>query len=179
MVIRVCACCYNKPVMITYKHFCWTGIAIVHLLIAGLHAAHLEEWPLPKSWLLQRVMNYGDYTGAGNIFSFFAPGISNEIAVVYTIADAQSRQQVTRLEGTNTECNRRIRTIYNFFSIDEAQSLLAQSCASYMLRQHPDGTLVRVTVISRQVPAMPAYRQGAEPVWQPFFVKDYKKKDHS
>ena len=158
--------------MITWKHICWTSLASFHLLVAGLHAAHFKEWSKGGKWLEA----YADFTGAGNIFSFFAPHIGNEIAVVYTIADAQSHQQVTRLEGANTECNRRIQTVYNFFSIEEAQSLLAKSCASYMMQLHPEGEMVRITVISKQIPDMSAFRQGAVPKWEPFLVKNYKRK---
>jgi hypothetical protein len=153
------------------KRICWISLAAVHLLIAGLHAAHMKEWYSGKNWLGA----YADFTGTGNIFSFFAPHIGNEIAVVYTIADGKSHQQVTRLEGANTECNRRIQTVYNFFSIDEAQSLLAKSCASYIMRQYPEGEMVRVTVISKQIPDMYSFRQGAIPKWEPFLVKNYKK----
>lgn len=160
--------------MITTKHLCWIGLAIFHLTVAALHAAHLEEWTAHKSWLLKQVTAYGDYTGSGNIFSFFAPRIGNEIAVVYTLADG-THQRVTRLESTNTECNRRIQTIYNFFSIDEAQSLLAKSCAAYMLRQNPSSQMVRVTVIGKRVPDMAAFRAGAAPKWEPFLVKDFRK----
>ncbi|SFD20872.1 hypothetical protein SAMN05518672_1011053 [Chitinophaga sp. CF118] len=161
--------------MITWKHTCWISLASFHLLVAGLHAAHLKEWFAKKSWFLTQLEAYADFTGAGNIFSFFAPHIGNEIAVVYTIADVQSQQRVTRLEGANTECNRRIQTVYNFFSIDEAQSLLAKSCASYMMRQYPEGEMVRVTVISKQVPDMSAFRQGATAKWEPILIKNYKR----
>lgn len=160
--------------MTSIKHICWISLAVIHLTIAALHAAHLEEWTIRKSWWLKQITAYGDYTGSGNIFSFFAPHIGNEIAVIYTLGDGK-RQQVTRLESTNTECNRRIQTIYNFFSIDEAQSLLAKSCAAYMLRQHPSSRMVRVTVVGRQVPDMAAFRAGATARWEPFLVKDFKK----
>lgn len=162
--------------MISRKHICWTGIAVVHLLIAALHAAHLEEWPLHKRQFVKGIAAYGDYTGAGNIFSFFAPRVGNEIAVIYTLAGQDGSQHVTRLESTNTECNRRIQTIYNFFSIEEASPLLAQSCASYMLRQHPESRLVRVTAVTQTVPVMGEYRNGARPQWEPFLVKDYHKR---
>jgi hypothetical protein len=163
--------------MMTWKHICWISLASFHLLVAGLHAAHLKEWFSGKYWLLTQVETYADFTGAGNIFSFFAPRIGNEIGVIYTIADSESHQQITRLESTNTECNRRIQTVYNFFSIDEAQSLLAKSCASYMMRQHPEGEMVRITVISKQVPDMSEFRQGAIARWQPVLVKNYKRKN--
>jgi hypothetical protein len=167
---------FKPGFMITWKHLCWTGIAVIHLLIAALHAAHLEEWPLHKRRLVKGLATYGDYTGAGNIFSFFAPRVGNEIAVIYTLAGRDSSQHVTRLEGANTECNRRIQTIYNFFSIEEASPLLAQSCASYMLRQHPGTRLVRVMAVTQTVPGMEEYRNGARPKWEPFLIKDYYKR---
>lgn len=160
--------------MITVKHICWTGLAFFHLTVAVLHAAHMEEWNIRHTWLLKQVSIYGDFTGTGNIFSFFAPEIGNEIAVVYTLTDGQ-HQEVTRLEGVNTECNRRIQTIYNFFSIEEAQSLLARSCAAYMLKQHPSSHTVRVTVVGRKVPDMASWRAGATAKWEPFLVKDFRK----
>ncbi|ACU57575.1 hypothetical protein [Chitinophaga pinensis] len=159
--------------MLTIKQRVWLCIACFHLMVVALHAAHLEEWTSDKPWLLKQITTYGDFTGSGNIFSFFAPHVGNEIAVVYTLGDG-SHQEVTRLEGPNTECNRRIQTIYNFFSIEEAQSLLAKSCAAYMLRQHPSSNVVRVTVIDKRVPAMAAYRAGSEPKWEPFLVKDFR-----
>jgi hypothetical protein len=163
--------------MMTWKHICWISLASFHLLVAGLHAAHLKEWFNGKYWLLTQVEAYADFTGAGNIYSFFAPHVGNEIGVVYTIADAGSHQKVVRLEETNTECNRRIQTVYNFFSLDEAQSLLAKSCASYMMRQYPEGEMVRITVISKEIPEMSAFRQGATPKWGPVLVKNYKRKN--
>ncbi|TWV94314.1 hypothetical protein [Chitinophaga pinensis] len=159
--------------MLTTKQTFWLFAACFHLSVVALHAAHLEEWTSHKSWLLKKITAYGDFTGSGNIFSFFAPHIGNEIAVVYTLGDG-SHQEVTRLEGPNTECNRRIQTIYNFFGIEEAQSLLAKSCAAYMLRQHPNSNLVRVTVIDKRVPAMAAFRAGSQPKWEPFLVKDFR-----
>lgn len=156
--------------MITWKHICWMSIALFHLTVAAMHAAHFKEWTKHTTWL----SGYGDYTGAGNIFSFFAPHIGNEIAVLYTVADGKS-QHVMRLEGENTECNRRIQTIYNFFSIEEAQPLLARSCAAYVLKACADGTMVRVTVISKLVPEMKDFRAGMRAKWEPFLVKDYRK----
>lgn len=159
--------------MLTSKQTFWLFAACFHLFVVVLHAAHLEEWSTQKSWLLKKVTAYGDFTGSGNIFSFFAPRVGNEIAVVYTLGDGR-HQEVTRLEGPNTECNRRIQTIYNFFSIDEAQSLLAKSCAAYMLRQHPSSNVVRVTVIGKRVPEMAAFLAGTQPKWEPFLVKDFR-----
>lgn len=152
----------------------WLGIALFHLLVAALHAAHIEEWGNVP--VLKPLLAYGDYTGAGNIFSFFAPRIGNELGVVYTVADSTGHQQVLRLEGENRECNRRIQTIYNFFSIEEAQPLLARSCADYMLRQYPEGQFIRITVVGKQMPDMAAFRGGEDGKWTPVLVKDYKKK---
>ncbi|MBW8688192.1 hypothetical protein [Chitinophaga rhizophila] len=159
--------------MLSLKHRFWLFIATFHLTVAALHAAHLEEWFDEKPWLLKQLTAYGDFTGTGNIFSFFAPHVGNEIAVVYTLADGK-HQEVTRLEGPNTESNRRIQTIYNFFSIEEAQPLLAKSCAAYMLRQHPTSNMVRVTVIDKKIPDMAAFRAGSQPRWEPFLVKDFR-----
>jgi hypothetical protein len=159
--------------MLSKKQRFWLIVASFHLTVAALHAAHLEEWTNNKSWLLKQLTAYGDITGTGNIFSFFAPHVGNEIAVVYTLGDGR-HQEVTRLEGDNTECNRRIQTIYNFFSIEEAQPLLAKSCAAYMLRQSPSSSMVRVTVIDKKVPDMAAYRAGSQPKWEPFLVKDFR-----
>lgn len=152
----------------------WIWLASFHLFIAGLHAAHFKEWFTGKYWVVSAIETYADFTGAGNIFSFFAPRIGNEIAVIYTVADG-TQQKVVRLEGDNTECNRRIQTIYNFFSIDEAQSILARSCGSYIMRQYPEGDMLRVTVISKEVPAMSEFRQGVAPKWSPILVKNYKR----
>ena len=161
--------------MLTWKHYCWIGLASFHLLIAALNAAHMKEWFSTTPRILTLIETYADFTGAGNIYSFFAPRIGNEIAVIYTVADG-SDQQVIRLEGENTECNRRIQTMYNFFSIDEAQPLLARSFASYMMRQYPAADMVRVTVISKQVPDMAATRDGAIAKWEPILIKNYKRK---
>jgi hypothetical protein len=155
------------------KRTIWLCIAGFHLLVAALHAAHIEEWGVCS--ITKPILAYGDYTGSGNIFSFFAPRIGNEIAVIYTIADSTGHQQVIQLEGDNRECNRRLQTIYNFFSIEEAQPLLARSCADYVLRQH-SGSMIRITVVGRRMPTMGDYRKGVAPQWTPFIVKDYRKK---
>ncbi|ASZ10960.1 hypothetical protein CK934_08225 [Chitinophaga sp. MD30] len=151
-------------------------LATVHLAVVALHAAHIREWNVRPAWLPKILAAYGDYTGAGNIFSFFAPQIGEETTVLYTVVDPLGNQEVCQLQTANAECDRRVQTIYNFFNITEARDLLAQSCASYMLRQHPQGQWIRVTVVSHEIPTMSAFNNGARPKWVPIFIKDMKKR---
>ena len=44
-----------------------------------------------------------------------------------------------------------------------------------MLKEAPDGTMVRVTVVSKLVPEMKDFRNGVGAKWEPFLVKDYRK----
>lgn len=154
-------------------------LATIHLAVVALHAAHLREWNIKPAWIPNIIAAYGDYTGAGNIFSFFAPQIGEETTVLYTVVDPTGHQEVCQLQAANAEGDRRIQTIYNFFNIPEARDLLAQSCASYMLRQHPQGKWIRVTVVSHEIPTMSAFNNGTRPKWVPIFIKDMKKQSYN
>ncbi len=167
---------YNPVFMITWKHLCWTGIAVVHLLIAALHAAHLEEWPGHKQPLIKGLATYGDYTGAGNIFSFFAPRVGNEIAVIYTLAGSDSSQQVVRLKEPIPNAT----AAYKPSIISSASRKPVLTCtelcflyAASAARQQPGKGYGCYKKCARHAVE---YREGARPEWTPFLVKDYHKR---
>ncbi|HVI44656.1 MAG TPA: hypothetical protein VM802_07295 [Chitinophaga sp.] len=162
------------------KQWCWLAIALLHLLVAALSAAHLQVIFPRRTLLAQAWQGYGAYTGASNIFSFFAPEIGDEIAVIYTVVDRNGKQMAVRLENNaNHERNTRLINIYGFFSVDEARELMAQSCASYMFSQIPQAVLIRVVVVYRAIPPMQDYRNGQRPRWYSSFSRAYRRNTDS
>ncbi|PSL43319.1 hypothetical protein CLV51_1088 [Chitinophaga niastensis] len=167
---------YYNPFLMTLRHQLWLGIVFFHLLLAVLNAAHMKEWGR-KSRLVHSVNIYGYYSGAGNIYSFFAPGLAEETEVIYTLADAAGHQRVLRLENNNHEHNLRIQTIYTFFGIREAKDLFLKCTAAYMFDQHRDAVLIRVLVLGKYIPSMYDFRRGQTCRWRMYFYEDFAKKD--
>lgn len=151
------------------------ALAMLHLLIAACFAAHMGDWG-GNSRIMKSLRIYSSYTGAGNVYSFFAPAIGPETQVMYTLVYPDGSQTVTRLENDNHERNMRIETMYNFFGIDGAKNPMAHSCSSYMLTLHPDVIAIRFMALVRGMPDMKSYREGIRPRWEVYYSKDFKKR---
>ena len=61
--------------------------------MTALFAAHFVEWGYIKKPPVAFLSTLGNYTGSNNIFSFFAPGLSNQPYVVYVEKDVQGDEK--------------------------------------------------------------------------------------
>lgn len=151
--------------------------AFLHLLLATLSAAHLNEWGLVGRQVTDPLHYWGEFTGSSNIYSFFAPLVGEQVSVLYTLVDSTGCQKPWMLEGSTHETHTRVTTMYNFLNMPEGGYAFCGSFGNSALRLNPDAVFARVTVIRQTMPNLTMARDsGATPWWQPIYSLDYQRK---
>lgn len=150
------------------RHNVLLACAIIHLSLAGLSAAHLR--PISDSRPAGRVLYaYCEITGANNNFGFFAPAVASQVRVRFTLCDKAGQCSLDSLATRSDEVNLKLHTMFSFFTVSEAQDLLARSWAAQMLARHPDAQSISVEAEMFQLPTMTEYSAGRRPEWPQFY----------
>ena len=159
------------------KHKICYGLALLHLLMIALFASHVAEWGNGGSPALKIAGRIGDYTGSNNIFSFFAPALSDQPYVVYAIKDTSGREQMIDLKGSSPDFANRINNVYGYLTLPEGRSLFSASLARFVWHQYPAAEKIRVAMVVQQIPDMDRYRSGERCRWRFWFHRDFTTTD--
>ncbi|MBE7170622.1 MAG: hypothetical protein INR73_08525 [Williamsia sp.] len=155
------------------KHKIFYALAGLHLLMVGLFASHMGEWGRDAP-LLKAASKIGDYTGSNNIFSFFAPALSDQPYVVYAVKDTSGHEQLIDLKGSSPDFTNRINNVYGYLTLPEGRDVFAASLARFVSRQYPGADKIRVAMVVQQIPDMSSYRKGERCRWRFWFHRDFK-----
>lgn len=156
-----------------FKHKIYFLLAAVHVVMIILFASHFTAWanmdhPVPKALSV-----VGNYTNSNNVFSFFAPGLSDQPYVVYMVQDKKGKERMIDLQGRSPEFINRVNNIYGYLTLNEARTVISASLAQAILRRYPESEKIRVSMVIQQIPDMPAHRSGDRSQWQFWFYRDY------
>lgn len=151
------------------------GVAIAHLLMIALYASHFAEWSNPENPVISKVSTVGHYTGSNNIFSFFAPELSDQPYVVYTLKDTLQREKIVELRGKSPDFANRINNIYGYLTLPEARMIFSASLSRFLMDQNPSVNKVRVAMVVQQIPDMYEFRSGDRCQWRFWFHRDFQK----
>lgn len=156
------------------KHKIVYAIALLHIGLVALYAAHFAAWggTVPEIKFVNTVCNY---TGSNNIFSFFAPGLSNQPYVVFTIKDTKGKEKIIDFTGSSPDFTNRINDIYGYLTVPETRSVLSASLANAILRKYPEAVKIRVAMVVQFIPSTKDYRNGKRSVWHFWFNRDFQR----
>jgi hypothetical protein len=157
------------------KHKIFYAFAIVHLGMVSLFAGHFAEWGNMKHPIAKVVSTTGSYTGSNNIFSFFAPALSDQPYVVYAIKDTLQKEKVIDLTGKSPDFTNRVNNIYGYLTIPEARSILSASLGRFILDRYPTAEKIRVAMVVQQIPDMKEFRSGKKCQWRFWFHRDFRR----
>jgi len=157
------------------KHKLYYCLAAFHLAMIILYAAHFAAWGPLHSRAFNAVSIAGNYTGSNNIFSFFAPGLSNQPYVVYTLKDPNGKENIIDFTGRSADFANRINDIYGYLTIEESRPVLSICLAHAVMKQYPDAKKIRVSMVVQFIPSMQEYRQGKRSTWHFWFNSDYER----
>lgn len=155
------------------KHKLYFVLAGLHILMIALFATHFADWGNMKNPAVKTLATVGRYTGSNNIFSFFAPGLSDQPYVVYTVQFKDSSEKYIDLTGKSPDFTNRVNNIYGYLTIPEARPLISASLAQSMLQRYPDAAKIRVAMVVQQIPGMQEYRSGERSRWKFWFQRDF------
>jgi hypothetical protein len=157
------------------KHKIYYAIAAIHLVMITLFASHFAEWGKTEGPFLNTVSTVGNYSGSNNIFSFFAPGLSDQPYVVYAVKDTLQKEHIIDLTGHSPDFTNRVNNIYGYLTIPEARSIISASLARFILDHYPSSDKVRVAMVVQQIPDMNEFRNGKRCQWRFWFHRDFQK----
>jgi hypothetical protein len=140
------------------------ALAAAHLAAVVLGAARM---PIPQTSVGKLYDVYAAYSGAGNSYGFFAPGVASAWRAAIDSFDAGERKWTTWVKPAgNIELAVLDSTITGYFSDDEFREALAASWAGSAMAHAPEAAVVVVRTEAFLVPTMEEYRNGARPRWQ-------------
>jgi len=156
------------------KHKLCYILAGLHLIMVAMYAAHFGAVGKDGNQVLDAAAKFGKMTGSNNIFSFFAPGISDQPYVVYATKEAAGKEHIIDLTGRSFDFTNRLNNIYGYLTLPEARSILSASLAQTVLNLHPTAKEIRVAMVVQKIPTMDEYLQGERVKWKFWFQKDFR-----
>src|SRR6476646_10751677 len=129
------------------KHKIYFALAVVHLLMVCLYATHFADWGSMTNPASKALATAGRYTGSNNIFSFFAPGLSDQPYVVYNVKFKDSSERYIDLTGKSPDFTNRINNIYGYLTLPEARGIISASLAQNISERYPDASKIRVAMV--------------------------------
>lgn len=142
------------------------GAAILHLGLTICGAARLSPIPFGTS-VGKVVAHYQAYSGSGNGYGFFAPGVASPQRVLLHGYHADKGEWVTMAEtGTSREAELRLSTTTGLFSQPNYHEFVAASWAAWMFGNDADASLAIVEIQVYTIPTMSEFRAGEKPQWQ-------------
>jgi hypothetical protein len=160
-----------SPETITYplRHRIALGAALFHLALVGLGASYLGYSHFGK--LAPALDYYGELSGAGFTYGFFAPGIYDQLRAIFEITDPAGRtRRVDLATGASHEADLRVGNIIDQFAEDadrsmEFQRSLSSSLAGTIFGRYADARQVKVILEEFHPVSMRDYRSGGRPHW--------------
>jgi hypothetical protein len=147
------------------RHALATGLAACHLTLAVCGAAHLPLLSV-DSLAGKALALYGALSGSDNGYGFFAPSVSSQLRVTFSMTDSAGRRWTDVLaRGHNREADLRIGGIVSMSSSEEWRRGLAASWAARMFGSHPEASQVVIRIEVYDVPSMAEYQEGKRPEW--------------
>ena len=156
------------------KHTIYFVLAALHLLMIALFASHFQQWANAEAPAVKALSIVGDYTGSNNIFSFFAPALSDQPYVVYTTKDTAGKEHILDITGTSPDFTNRINNIYGYLTLKEGREIFSAGLAQFVSNQYPGTQQVRVAMVIQQIPTMSAFRNGQRCQWRFWFHRDFQ-----
>lgn len=160
------------------KHKLYYALAIAHLVMIALFASHYAEWG-KNNRLMTSLRVAGNATGSNNIFSFFAPALSDQPFVVYDVKDSTGKNHVIDLSGKSLDFSNRVNNIYGYLTLPEARMVVSASLAKFMIGQCPSAEKVRVAMVVQKIPTMEEFRNGDRNKWRFWFHRDFERSPSS
>ena len=143
----------------TARHAFLTTIAAAHVILVICGAAGFLAGERALGW-------YGEVSGAGNQYGFFAPEVGASYRATFTMTDAKGQ---TWMDVLNRGDNHEAMLRYDNSFGDFGSSDLAASWAAMMFGRHAHAQQVTVRLQEYDPPTMADYQAGKRAEWKTFY----------
>ena len=130
-----------------------------HLALVVAGAAHFTPFRF-----------YGELTGAGDSYGFFAPTVGAQLQARFTLFGPEGERTEETLEtGKSREVGLRLGnlagTVYIAAKRPDLRRAFLGALAASRFGEHPRASSVQVSIEEWLMPTMAEYRRGARPRW--------------
>jgi hypothetical protein len=144
------------------------GVLGLHLALVVAGAAHLS--PRVHGPVGRGLRFYDALSGAGDSYSFFAPGVGPQLRARFSLSTPQGERSEETLEsGKSREVGFRVGnlagTVYVVAQRTDLRRAFLGALAASRLGAHPEAKNVQVTIEEWVMPTMAEYRLGVRPRW--------------
>lgn len=155
------------------------AVAGVHLILVVMGAAQFD-WTRVGA-MGKYFQNYGEVTGSGSGFGFFAPGVGHQLRAEFDVTDLNGKTFTTSVLNSSThESDIRIGNVITSFgrnSEDEkSRRALVASWAGKVFSRYPTASEVVVRLESFTPVNVKNYREGKRSEWKHYYRAKFKKR---
>jgi hypothetical protein len=145
-----------------------------HFAVVAANVAGVDFWSAPASSPVARCANlaiaeYGALSGAESQYGYFAPGVDDQLRLVFEMTEPSGRVRTDVLSNAvNAEVDLRVANLVSLlWQPDEGlHRALETSWATAMFDRHPSARRVAIEVQVYELPSMDGMRRGRRPVWR-------------
>jgi hypothetical protein len=145
-----------------------------HFGVVAANVAGVDFWSTPASSPVARcattaVAEYGALSGAESQYAFFAPGVDEQLRLVFEMTEGSGRVRTDVLsDAVNAEVDLRVANLVSllWWPDEGLHRALETSWATAMFERHPSAKRVALEVQVYELPSMEGMRMGRRPVWR-------------
>ena len=163
---------------VSTRQLSWIIAALLHFALVVCGAMYV---PLTGDSLLPNLVGqYGDMSGSGSSYGFFAPAVASQNRVSLAVRDAHGHEcgdaQLVHATWADLRAGGMVDGVPDFS--DAQRRGLTASWAGAMFGRHPSAEEVVVGVESEALPTMAEWRNGKRSTWIPVYQGAYCRKEH-
>jgi hypothetical protein len=145
-----------------------------HFGVVAANTAGVDFWSAPAKSPIARcatraVAEYGALSGAESQYAYFAPGVDEQLRLVFELTEGSGRVRTDVLaSATNAEVDLRVANLVSllWWPDEGLHRALETSWATAMFERHPSAKRVAMEIQVYDLPSMEGMRLGRRPVWR-------------
>jgi hypothetical protein len=148
----------------------WLSLAALHLLVIALSAFMVETGPGVVGAAIDL---YGAWTGAGAVYTYFAPEVSTGGRVRFHVIDHSGRATEFNLGANRHELDLRLVLVGTSLETPKANLLVARSLAALAFAELAEAERVTVRFEDYDLPTIGEARNGRQGEWTAVYSAEF------
>jgi hypothetical protein len=152
----------------------WVTLGLFHLMLVTAGATYFDLSKI--GFFATAAEYYGEVTGSGSGYGFFAPGVTGQLRALFDIVGPKgTTKTISLFTHASHEADVRVGNIIDQFASDPDEDTpalhraLAASLAGTIFGRYPDSKKVVVRLQELWPVSMEEYREGKRAEWEPVY----------
>jgi hypothetical protein len=163
-----------------WRAFQLQGLRVILALQLAVILCAVSRVPVSSFWrpVAEFLIAFGDYTGSGNRYTFYAPRPSLPFRVVARLYSPERGEWISEtLDWKQPEAALRLATVTDRLQDETLAKEQAASWAGWFFGRHPDTTVALIEVQYWNLPPLNKVRNSPPALWTPLRVYSFARRD--